>query len=488
MAVAHPKIFSALVIASLASGVLLLSAALPAAANPGLSASGTGTVMTQLTPLTVATTNQPEGVAVAGAITYVSNPPTHSVLKFDASGAYLGDIALPGGSPYPTSIVASTDGSHLFVTDGNTVGSVFSIVTATDAVTAFPVVPAPGFIALSHDGSTFYVISNNDALVYAYATSNGGPVASSTSDSLYATGTGVMASPDGTKVYETMRDGVGAHTTGGIRILNAADLSEIGHTDLLNATGIAGSVDGSKIWVGSTDAASQSVVAEFDAGGTFTGRSAAVGQSPSALLRSTDGLWLYVAGFSGDTLDVIDTRDFSDFRDTANPLVIGPTQLALSADGLRLYGADRNSGKTQVISIAKLTLTSPASVAPGTGPTTFSAQITDGGATLADYTTNTVKFDILDSSNAVVATGTVAPNSSGAASASIDLSGLPVGTYSVWATLDPIAGSVVVTAAGFKVSAATLAATGIEPIVPTLVGLLLLLGGSAALLARRRMV
>jgi len=484
--VAYPKLFSALAVASLASGALLLSAALPAVASPGLSASGIGTVMSQATPLALPG-GQPEGVAVTGGITYVPSPPLHAVAEFDAAGAFMTTIPLLGGSAYPTSIVASADGSHLFVTDIDGAGSVHSIdltvVPVTDTV--FATVSAPGEIALSPDGSTFYVVSNGDGLVHAYATSDGHSTGNAAADGFYSTSNRVVASPDGTRVYQTMRDPVGAFTTGGIRILNAANLAEIGHVDVLNADGLAESADSSTIWAGTTDAGSQSAVVEFDANGTPTGRSAAVGQGPHDLILSADGRWMYVAGNSGDTLDVIDTTDFSD---TSTGLSVGTAKLALSADGLRLYGANRNGSNVDVVSIAQLTLTSPASVTPGTGLTTFSAQITDGTSPIADYTTNTVQFDVLDSTNHVVATGTVAPNSSGHASAAINLSALPLGTYSVRATLDPIAGTVVVTATGFQVSAAAaLAATGTQPAVPAAIGvLLLLLGGSAAVLVRRR--
>jgi len=484
MAVTHPKVFSALALASLASGALLLSAVLPAAANPGLSASGTGTVMTQLSDLTAPTSNSPQGVAVASGVTYVSNPPTHSVLKFDSAGSYLGEIALPGASPFPTAMVASSDGSKVYVCDDNATGLVFTITTATDAVTSFSVATQPFAITLSPDNAIVYLISNSDSLVYAYDASTGSSLGHSVSDGLYATATHVLASPDGTKVYESLRDPIPApgQTTGGLRVLNASDLSEIDHADLPNAGGLAESADGSRVWVGSTDSANQSVVAEYDPVGTFV-TSVAVSPSPNDLILSPDHRWLYVAAFSNGLLDVIDTASFTD---TATAMTIGDgRELAISSDGLRLYSASSTSA-TKVISIAKLTLTSPASVPPGTGPTAFSAQITDGGATLADYTTNTVKFDILDSSNMVVATATVAPNAAGAASASIDLSALPAGTYSVRATLDPIDGTVVVTAAGFRISAAALAATGTEPVVPTVIGLLLLVAGSVALVARRR--
>jgi LPXTG-motif cell wall-anchored protein len=486
MPVAHPKLLRALGVVSIASGALLLAGALPAFAVPGLTASGTGTVMTQLPSLIAPSpaTTSPQGVAVANGITYVTNPPTHSVLTFDSTGAYLADIGLPGTSPFPTGIVASPDGGHVYVTDGNAVGSVFSINTSDDTVATFGVAATdPYGISLSPDGSIFYIISNGDAQVYAYATSNGSFIANSTTDNLYEVGFHVMASPDGTKVYETMEAGFPPLTSGGIRVLNASDLTEIGHQDIDVASGLAESADGSKIWVGSTDSAFQSVVVELDADGNFTGRTVPVGPEPEVLIVSPDGNWIYAPSFANGTLDVVDT---SAFTNTATAMVTGDARgVALSADGLRLYSANSASG-VEVISIAKLTLTSPASVTPGTGATLFSAQITDGGSSIADYTTNTVKFEILNASNAVVATGTVNPNSSGVASASIDLSTLPVGTYSVRATLDPIAGAVVVTAAGFKVSAAELAATGSNPMLPTAIALLLLLGGATALLVRRR--
>jgi len=491
--VAHPNLLRALGVVSLASGALLLTGTLPAMAIPGLTASGTGSVISAAPSLVNPPANQPQGVAVANGITYVSNASGHSIDLYNASGAFVSAISLSSlavPSPYPVAIAASSDGSHLYVADDNASGSVFVISTATNTlVSTFSVVGQPITITLSPDDATFYVISNSDALVYAYAASNGSALGHSVSDGLYETAFHVMVSADGTKVYETMRDPVPVppNTTGGLRILQASDLSEIGHVDLPNASGLGQSPDGSKIWVGSTDAAFQSVIAEFTPDGTATGRDVAVQSEPEEFIVSADGKWIYAVSRSSALLDVVDTTAFTaDFTG----LSTGDTdQLALSADGLRLYSTDAVGGDVKVFSIAKLTLSSLAGVAPGTGATTFSAQITDGTSPIADYTTNTVKFDILNSSNTVVATATVSPNAAGAASASIDLSALPVGTYSVRATLDPIAGTVVVTAAGFRVSAsAGLAATGIDATVPTVTGALLLVAGAVLVLVRRRVV
>src|SRR3954467_11884427 len=105
--------------------------------------------MTQLTDLTGPTSNSPQGVAVANGTTYVSNPPTHSVLKFNSAGTYLGEIPLPGGSPFPYTMVASSDGSKVYVCENSATGAVFTITTATDAVTSFSVAASPFAITLS---------------------------------------------------------------------------------------------------------------------------------------------------------------------------------------------------------------------------------------------------------------------------------------------------------------------------------------------------
>lgn len=491
VAVAHPKLLRALGVISLASGALLLTGALPAAAIPGLTASGTGTVISAAPSLVNPPANQPQGVAVANGITYVSNGAGHSIDLYDASGAFVSAIALSSvavPSPYPLAMVVSSDGSHLYVADDNTDGSVFDISTATNTLAhTFPVVGQPIAIALSPDDATFYVVSNSDSLVYAYATSDGSALGHSVSDGLYETAFHVMVSADGSKIYETMRDPVPVppNTTGGLRILRASDLGEIGHVDLPNASGLAQSPDGSRIWVGSTDTAFQSVIAEFSPDGTATGRDVAVQSDPEQFIVSADGKWIYAVSRSTGLLDVVDTTAFT--ADFTGLSAGDPDQLALSADGLRLYSTNGAGEEVKVLSIAKLTLTSPAAVTPGTGATTFSAQITDGTSPIADYTTNTVTFDILNSSNAVVATGTASPDASGAASASIDLSSLPVGTYSVRATLDPIAGTVVVTATGFRVSdSAGLAATGIDATLPTILGIALLGTGATLVTVRRR--
>ena len=139
-------------------------------------------------------------------------------------------------------------------------------------------------------------------------------------------------------------------------------------------------------------------------------------------------------------------------------------------------------------SIAQVTLTGPASVAHKAAPVTFTAQIADGENPVGDPT-YTVTFDVLDSSNTVVASASAAPNaSSGIASAAVDLSALPAGTYPVRANLDrPWVPKVLVRRPDSRSpQRARPRATGSEPLVPSVIAVLLLLGGAAVLVARRR--
>jgi len=76
--VPHPNPIRAAAVVSLAAGALLLSGALPAFATPGLTASGTGTVISAMAPLQNGA-NMPQGVAVAGGNESHSTPASAAV-------------------------------------------------------------------------------------------------------------------------------------------------------------------------------------------------------------------------------------------------------------------------------------------------------------------------------------------------------------------------------------------------------------------------
>lgn len=345
---------------------------------------------------------------------------------------------------------------------------------------------------LSPDDSVLYLASNSDYQIYGYDAITGNQLYSSSSNG-YQEPSQIAVSTDGNTVYTTYQGS--GHS--GLRIMtpdlnlsSLDDLTPVDTTDPAEGLAVEGNGD---VAVGTTGA-STGLVTEYTSTGSPTGRSFTVGQEPSSFLLSRDGGALYIAVKLQGALYAVDTSLFSvpvgSYGSTGYP-----SELALTPDGLTLFiagGGPSVNENVYPFSVAQVTLTGPAGVAHGAGPVVFTAQIADGQNPVGDYSTSyTVKFDVLNSSNAVVATATTVPNASGTAAATFDFSSIPSGTYSVRANLDPPLGAqVLLTATGFTVTAAgavtALAATGTEAGAATAIGALLLLVGAAALLARRR--
>jgi len=473
-----------------AVAMLAVGGSLSASAFPGISASSTGTILTPLTPFSPGPTTSPTGVVTTGSLVYVSDPANNTIDVYSLGGTLSSSIVLTLCAQ-PSSLAISPDGATLYAVCGPT-NTVDSIDLAGPTETVFPVANQPRGIVLSPDGSFFYLLSNSDAQVHKYdASTPGAEIIASVTNGLYATPFHIAVSSDGATVYVTYRDHSGPATSGGLRILRASDLFETTHVDIASAQGLALEANGDVV-VGS-DTGSSGPVVELSPAGTLTGRSTALAGYSRAevLLTSPDGSTVYAYEAASGQLYAIDLATF-----TAGALIgpIGNTaQMAVTPDGLHLYAAGGSLGSTHNVypfAVARLTLTGPATIVAGTGPTTFDAQIADGRTPVGDYSSGSVLFEILDSSNAVVASAAGIPSSTtGDVSKSIDLSGLPAGSYSVRATLDPIAGSVVVTASGFTISKATaLAATGTDTTLPMGVGIVMLLGGILMTAVSRRQI
>ena len=465
-----------------ATAIFVGSGSLSAMAASTITATSTGTVLTALPGIPTGAGSSTQGVAADGTNLYVSDSAHDLIDVFSLGGVAGTPITLASGT-FPTDLALSPDGSTLYAT-GDFTSTVERIDLATSTDTSFPVAMNPHGVVVSADGSIFYVIGNSDAQVHSYNASTGAALNTSVTNGLYATPNQIALSPDGTKVYVTYRDPIPANPSGGLRILNASDLTETTHVDLPNALGVAVESTGDVV-VGTGNGAAAQLV-ELSAAGVPTNRSVTVGQSDDKLLVSPDGSTVYVADSTSGNLYVLDTATFTT---PASPGTVDQGRaLAVTPDGLHVYAA---GGGTSVLpfAVAKLTLTAPATVTPGTGPTAFNALITDGQSPVGDYSGGSVLVEILDSANAVVASGTGAPGAAtGTASVPINLSTLPIGSYSVRATLVSGGGTVQVLASGFTVAAAApaLAATGVDAAGPLIVTLVVLFAGVALLIVGRR--
>ena len=472
----------------LTAAALLTLGSLPAFAAPTITASGTGTVLMPLATIATGAASEVNGVAATDSHLYVADGPHDQILVYSLEGVSQSAISLSSGD-FPLDLALSPDKSQLYVSDLGS-GRISTINLATSAVTSFAAVSSNYGITVSPDGSMLYVLANGDAQVHEFTTT-GIALATSTSNSIYATPAQIAVSPDGATVYVSYRDAIAPQTSGGLRLLRASDLSEFASIDVQNAEALAVNSAG-EIFVGTNDGnPGGGSIQEYNAV-TFlpVNPPLPTGNEPATAVVAPDGSTLYVGDGNGGQLYAVDTsgHTVSGHLGSAG----GAESLAVSPDGVHVYSSSGNvvPGTVYPFAFLKLTLTAPASVTPGTGATAFDALLDDGASPIGDHSGDSVLIEIVDATNTVRASGSAAPGAaSGAASITLNLATLPVGTYSVRATLTGPDGTIVATAAGFTVAAAgstALAATGVDAALPVGIALLLVLAGAIVLLARRR--
>jgi len=471
------------------AGALVAVPALAATAAPTISGSGTGTVIAALPPFGASPTANPSDAATDGTHVYVVGQDVNTVQVYSADGTPESTIDLSTGSA-PTADVLSPDGSTLYVIQRSS-SSLIIINLSTLAQQSFPIANSPTDIAISPDGATLYVSADGNSDVTSYNAATGAQIHHAAAGP-YETPGHVAVSPDGTKVYQTLRDPLGGGSSGGIRVFDAATLTESTHTDIASATGLAVSPDGAHVYVSSQ---SSGLITELTAAGVTTGNSVTVASSSNTIAISPDGATLYVpnSGF----LSSVDTATLTAHHETAPGY--GPTgdveKLVVSPDGTHIYSPGRFDGpdahQVNPFVLTKLTVTAPAAVPLGAGSTDFIAQLATDSAPVPDYSADTVTIDVLQGST-VTATGSGSPNATtGALTVPIDLSTLAAGTYSVRATFTGPDGDIVATATGLVIGAGTaLAATGVDGrtvlVMSLVAAALLLLGVTALLIVRRR--
>ena len=458
-----------------------------AIAAPTITASGTGTVLAPLPVIPTGAGSQANGVAATDTHLYVADGPHDQILVYSLDGVAQSTIALSAGD-YPLDIALSPDKSTLYVADLSS-ARISKIDLASSAATSFAAV-AGHDIAVSPDGTVVYLLEDGDSQVHAFSTVSGSAVATSVTNGIYQTPSSLAVSPDGATIYASYRDPMGVHTTGGVRLLHASDLSEITSDDFQNAGALAVDPTGN-VFVGTNDGTSGGgSIQELTSFGVPIGTPLSTGNVPSVAVVSPDGATVYVGDDNGSQLYAVDIAAHT-VSGALGP--VGEAEsMAVSPDGVHLYSSSGTAipGSVFPFSFLKLTLTAPASVTPGTGATAFDTQIDDGTSPVGDHSGDSLLIEIVDATNTVVASGSGAPGATtGAASIPVNLATLPVGTYSVRAALTGPDGTIIVTAAGFTIAAAgsaALAATGVDALLPAGIAVLLLLAGAITVLARRR--
>jgi DNA-binding beta-propeller fold protein YncE len=458
--------------ALLTAGALVLLSCAPAVAVSTTTGSGTGTILTQGTALSHGG-GQPESVVVAGSDVYVANYGNDAVDVYnEATGAFVTSLGLGGA---PISLAVTADGSKVYVADqGADIEAINTSDNTINFASTFPLSDQPVSIALSPSGSTIYVLFNGSQQVSSYNLA-GGLLHTSTTSGI-TTGFHVAVSQDGGTVYVTYRDSAPSGGDGGLAVLDA-NLNTITDLDVPSASGLGLSPDGADLFIGGTVPVTfVGHVADLSvATNTPTGGDAVVPQDPESLVASPNGGWVYAASPSEGDISVVDRSTFTATTEGST----GATAIAISPDGLHLYVADAGNGHTDVFSIAQVTVSADAAVAPGTASTPFTVSVADGNPVVGDYSADTVTVNLYDASNTLVASSSSVPmTATGTITVPVDTSALPIGVYHATATLtDSVDGTQTsATATGFAVRA-VLATTGVDAEGPVVLGVLLLAAG-----------
>ena len=163
-----------------------------------------------------------------------------------------------------------------------------------------------------------------------------------------------------------------------------------------NPTAVVLSADGSRMYVANTGSNTVSVIntatgQRIDANPSSSSMDIAVEKSPSALALSADGKRLYVANSGSNSVSVIGinatptsttyTRVDANPSSSSTDIAVGsaPSALALSADGTRLYVANRTGNSVSVIGI-NATPTSTTYTRVDANPSSSSTDIAVGSA------------------------------------------------------------------------------------------------------------
>jgi YVTN family beta-propeller protein len=472
---------SILAVASVVFGaVLLTSASAPAFALPTITDTATGTLLVAATANPIALTTPTSTSAYTSVITpdsryiYTADQTTDTIYVVDSTtDTEVAQIGVPAGTKIESSAI-SPDGSHAYFA-GYLTHLVQVVDTATNTLgTPIDVVSNPNAVAVSPDGSLLYVVGGGTLTSYNLP---GGTVHGTAALGV-SSSTSVVITPDGKTAY--VSDGGAAHD---INVVNTV-------TEALGTPIVAGSdpyalaisPNGSTVYV--VDGGDNSIQAIATATNTIGSPVDTGAASGNNVVRvSPDGKYVYAAAGNG-TIEVF-PADLSSVVPVNDPGT--KYGLVASPDGKRIYAPNLSNGTLDIFNIASLTVTGPAKIAVGTATTSFSISIDDGNTPVGDYSSNTLDVHILNSANAVVATGTgTFDPSTGTATITVPTSALGNGTYSVQAaTEDPASGgTVVATATGFVVGTG-LAATGVDPTFPLLLGGILVLAGLIAILAVR---
>jgi YVTN family beta-propeller protein/VCBS repeat-containing protein len=323
-------------------------------------------------------------VAATNTRAYVTNRSTGTVTVIDTVTATVVSTFAVGMEP--DGVAVKSDGTRLYVSS-STSNTVTVIDTATGAVKATITVASPTAISVNPSGSSVFVTNYDNATVTRISTSTNKVVAV-TKLPTGSRPTSVVVSPDSKYVYVTSESSTGPST---VLVFTPTSTTATKIADLPgSATGVVVSPDNTKIFVSSADgsvtvidAKSRAVVKSIQTGGVPT--SVAVSRDGSMILVTNDtGRVTAFDAAGGTLLDDVTTRPSSAPPSQRPATVISP-------DGTELYVTDYDTGVVHIVSLtppnARPTVVTPTIGAPSTstGAITGTVGVTDADGDPLSY-------------------------------------------------------------------------------------------------------
>jgi YVTN family beta-propeller protein len=247
-----------------------------------------------------------------------------------ASDTLVGSITVPVLAGGVSNIVASPDGSKVYV---NSYKSISVIATATNKtvanIGAGDTAEVIEGLAITADGKKIFadIVSEagaTGAWVSVMSADNYATLAQIPFPTVNSVGNGISVSPDGSKAY----------VTGGpvVWVVTPANNSMVPIPGLAFTAGLAVSPDGSKVYIADNGANQISVVDGVTNSVTAT---IPVGNQPYGLVITPDGSKVYVANSADNTESVVETA--TNTVVATIPVGQQPNGVAITASGDKVY-------------------------------------------------------------------------------------------------------------------------------------------------------
>lgn len=330
----------------------------------------------------ISAVNDGHAVVATATRAYVTNRSAGTVTVIDTTtNSVIGTVAV---GPTPDAMAIKPDGTRLYVTslENNTVKVVN---TSTLAVVATIAMTTPSAIAINSSGSTLYVTSVDTGKVVKIATSTN-TVAGVVTLPTGSRPTGIVVSPDKTKIYVVSNKATGGST---VAVFAYTSSTATTITNLASTpTSLAVSPDNKRLYVSSSDGkitvvdtTTRAVLATHTVAGV-----------PAGVIVSKDGSMLMVTDTAGkvSALDAATGAVLSTFatRSSTSPMSVAPGTV-VSPDGTRLYVTDYDADKVYTITLI------PPNNAPTAGAPTFNPPSATTGAVTGTVGVTDADRDVL---------------------------------------------------------------------------------------------